>query len=81
MTSFVFICEKNTNALGITNICTNPIIEQLECVRDVTSDRQTAAGRWSTWNGGRMKELFTLVQRDTGSESRALFLHKRSPKQ
>lgn len=26
--------------LGITNICTNPIIEQLECVRDVTSDRQ-----------------------------------------
>lgn len=74
MTSFVFICEKNTNALGITNICTNPIIEQLQCVRDVTSDRQQR-------NGGRMKELFTLVQRDTGSESRALFLHKRSPKQ
>ncbi len=44
MTSFVFICEKNTNALGITNICTNPIIEQLECVRDVTSDRQQRAG-------------------------------------
>jgi len=44
---------KNANALGITNICTNPIIEQLESVRDATSDRQQKRGGLERGGGER----------------------------